>query len=89
MIIDTTGGTSEFGEILNMLKHLTQNSGRRGFPFEIHTICVGTDSMARLYADASRLKQFGGTPMPLVVTLDDAIAAARLMLASPKTEKAT
>ena len=82
IIIDVTGGTSSFTEVLHMLRHGGPAENVIGFPFQLHMFLVGTDAMAKLYVDAARLKQFGSQQIPMFASLDAAIAAARQWVAT-------
>ena len=86
MIIDVTGGTSSFGEVLHMLRHGAPEQNMSGFPFRVQMFLVGTDTMAKLYVDAARLKQFGAQQIPMFASLDAAIAAARQTIAQHRHE---
>jgi hypothetical protein len=90
IIIDVRGGTSDFAEVLHMLRHGAIRQNTEGdFPFQLQMFLVGTDALAKLYVDAARLKQFGGQQIPMFASLDAAIAAARQTVAHPKTEHAS
>ncbi len=82
-IMDTTQSTSSFTEMLKVLQHF--GGGAPDRPFDVHLIFVGTHGMAKFYADAARLKQFGGQIVPIFANRDDALAAARQWLIGKKS----
>ncbi len=87
LIMDTSSATSNFGEMLKILQYNVHAHSDGEMPFEVQPMFVGTDTMAKFFADAARLKQFGGQIIPIFVTMDDALAAARQWLVHKHAER--
>ncbi len=86
LIIDTSSAAETgFKDIIDLLKTPPDPSAR-ATAYPVRPFFVGTHQLARLYIEAARQEQFGGAQIPMFVTLDDALAAARAFLAQFKTE---
>ncbi len=86
LIIDTSGAAETgFKDIIDILK-TPPDPTTRATAYPVQPFLIGTHQLARLYVAAVRQRQFGGMQIPMFVTLDDAIAAARTFLAQPKPE---
>ena len=84
LIIDTSSATeTSFKDIIDLLK-TPPDPATRATAYPVRPFFVGTHQLARLYVNAARQKQFGGMQIPMFVTLDDAITAARTLLAESK-----
>ncbi len=82
LIFDTIQATTNFKQIMEILQ-TTRNRNERNtakMPFVVLPAFVGTDAMIKLYVDAARLKQFGGRPLPLFTSREDAITTMSLAL---------
>lgn len=84
VIIDLTHCTTDFTEILHMLRMSKENP--HGEAQNQRIAFVGTDHMMRLFLAALRQPQFVGVALPTFVNLEDAIAAARLKLNTMQAE---
>lgn len=88
LVFDTTKAETDFKHILEILQETTgADPDEEAVDFTILTAFVGTSAMIKLYINAARQKQFGGQTFPLFATLEDAITAMRISLASLTTEK--
>ncbi len=86
LIIDTSSAAETgFKDIIDLLK-TPPDPAARATPYPVRPFFLGTHQLAKLYIDAMRQEQFGRMQIPMFVTLDDAIAAARAFLAQIKTE---
>ena len=85
LIIDTIAADTNFAHVFQILRQQPEMGAQHSSHFEVKVMLVGTHALAKLYVDAARQKQFGGTQIPLFACLDDAIEAARQFLALVKT----
>ena len=89
MIIDIAAAETSFADIFGILRARRAVIEEHPAPFQVMLMLVGTGSLAKLYVNAANQKQFGALQVPLFTTLDDAIAAASVLLAQRKAERAT
>ena len=70
-IADIRNATSNFVEIVNILKASRTNVQGSAIDSKFQVIFVGQNQLAHLYADA--LKQLGAAPIPFFDTMEDAM----------------
>lgn len=87
LIMDIRASETTFAEIFNILRARRGVAAAHAAPFQVIPMFVSTASLAKLYVQAAQQKQFGGQQIALFTTLEDAVAAAGVLLAQLQAER--
>ena len=81
-IADIRTADTDFVDIVKMIKAIREGLPASSIDPRMHGIFVGRNQFARMYADF--MKQMGSKPIPIFVTMEDALEYAHLQLQSAK-----
>ena len=81
-IADIRTADTDFVDIVKMIKAIRDGLPASSIDPRMHGIFVGRNQFARMYADF--MKQMGSKPIPIFVTMEDALEYAHLQLQSTK-----
>ena len=81
-IADIRTADTDFVDIVKMIKAIREGLPASSIDPRMHGIFVGRNQFARMYADF--MKQMGSKPIPIFVTMEDALEYAHLQLQSTK-----
>lgn len=77
-IADIREADTDFVDIVKMIKAIREGLPASSIDPRMHGIFVGRNQFARMYADF--MKQMGSKPIPIFVTMEDALEYAHLQL---------
>ena len=75
---DIRAAETDFVDIVKMIKAIREGLPASSIDPRMHGIFVGQNQFARMYADF--MKQMGGAPIPIFVTMEDALEYAHLQM---------
>ena len=81
-IADIRAAETDFVDIVKMIKAIREGLPASSIDPRIQGIFVGQNQFARMYADF--MKQMGGAPIPIFVTMEDALEYAHLQMQRAK-----
>ena len=81
-IIDVRATTTDFGQMMEIIAHQSQGVPGTATNAPNRIFLVGSAQMTRLYQQAMSQPQFGGMTIPILPSLEDALAAVRVRILS-------
>ncbi len=77
-IIDVSDTETDFAQIMKMVIHESRGEAGTASNAPGRVILVGSHQLTRLFQNAMSQPQFGGLDIPMLPSLNDALAVARL-----------